>query len=216
VAKRRSNDSVTAVAPSRSSTGVTGSPPSKHVAPPIAAPTSSAFPYVVTGTAFLAVIGLIAIVWSKAVNDPTTKSDLKRSVDSQSTWQPKTDEDRICDRFMLRRRAGDPAAAALLGREPVQPAGEVTEDEAQQMQTDFFLHDPDLQILTIRRGPQAKHGVEYYVLVTHGNVSAPRLSIRLPNGESSSQQRTMTNPDLFVEVRDGKIYGVFSRLHHDR
>jgi hypothetical protein len=151
----------------------------------------------------VAVIGLIAVVGWSASRESGPTTDNKR-------WEPATAEDRVCDQFMKRRKAGDPEASALLGANPVQPEGEVTALEGERLQTDFFLRDPSLQIRGIRRTPE----VGQYVLVTQGNVAAPRLQIRR-NDDVSSEQRTMTNPDLFVEVRDGKIFGIRATLHHD-
>ena len=55
-------------------------------------------------------------------------------------------------------------------------------------------------------------GVEAVHLVAKGNVAAPRLEIQ--DGASlDSEQRTMANPDLTVEVRGGRIVGVEARLH---
>ena len=50
------------------------------------------------------------------------------------------------------------------------------------------------------------------MLYTKGNVSAPTLDVKTETGMEAAQ-RTMANPDLVVEVRNGRIYGVAAHLH---
>jgi hypothetical protein len=119
-----------------------------------------------------------------------------------------SDDEVLCDRFVRLRNAGHAAADALLGRVPVVPDAPVSPEEANRLQTDFFLREP-VEIRTVERAPG---GPPRFVLAAKGNVAAPALSVRTSAGVERSQ-RTMTNPDLVVEVRDGKIYGVRSELH---
>jgi hypothetical protein len=117
---------------------------------------------------------------------------------------------RICKEFRQLKNAGDPAAEALLGRVPAVPDAPVSEEEANRLQTDFFLRQP-LEVLSVS---SHQHGSDHFVLVTKGNVAAPTLPIQTRTGVETSQ-RTMSNPDLLVQVRDGKIYGLAARLHED-
>ncbi len=89
---------------------------------------------------------------------------------------------------------------------PEQP---LSPDEAERLQTTCFLHQ-SLRILSIR--PIASNR---FVLVAKGQVLAPRLQVRTPTGVDRSQ-RTMIDPDLTVEVRDGKIHGVRAEMHSER
>ena len=210
--KRRTNNSVTTAPDSRASTGLRSSPSSNNTAAPAEVPTSSpSFLFIVAGFGFLAVFGLIAVIWSNAANIGERSPTTAKSATKRSTWNPKSEDDLVCDQFMMNRRAGDPAAFALLSREPIEPMGVITEDEAERLQTDYFLHAPDLQMVAIRRGTAAGQ----YVFVTKGNVTAPRLAIRLNDNEISHRQRMMSNPDLHVEVSNGKIYGIRSTLQRD-
>ena len=88
----------------------------------------------------------------------------------------------------------------------------IDEYDADELETDFFLRDPDLKIVSIRYVGEKKFT---HIFVTKGNVAAPRLPIRLRDGELSSHSM-MSNPDLYVYAEDGKIRGVSSRLHSDR
>jgi hypothetical protein len=123
-----------------------------------------------------------------------------------------SEEEMLCARFAKLRNAGDPGATALLGRVPAVPEGPVSPEEANRLQADWFLREP-IEISRVgpdharRAGPAAR-----FVFVTKGNVSAPALQERTPTGVVRSQ-RTMSNPDITVEVRDGKIYGVRPELH---
>jgi hypothetical protein len=131
-------------------------------------------------------------------------------------WQsaPSVDEagqraEAVCLQFIERRNADDPRAHELLGVQPVMPQAPISADEAQRLQTDFFLRG-DLEY----RGVKGERGGKSprFRLSTRGNVTVDTLTIRTPSGTERSQ-RTMTNPDLIVEVRDGKIHGLRAELH---
>lgn len=126
-----------------------------------------------------------------------------------------TDEHLLCVRFANLRNAKDPAADALLGRVPAVPDGPVSSEEVSRLQADYFLREP-VEILRVgperpSRGKPASPTARF-VLVTKGNVAAPTLQERTPTGVERSQ-RTLSNPDVVVEVRDCHIYGVGARLH---
>ncbi len=208
--KRKSNNSVTTARNRNVVTGVTSSPPSSSAIQPEESRWSSGpFLLFIAGFGLLAAIGLIAIAWTVSAADDD-HADPTKPHPKFEKWQVVTAEDGVCDSFMRKRNAADPAADSLLGREPAIPGGVVTETEAECLETDYFLRDI-LKISEIRRTKDAAG----YLFVTQGNVAAPRLAVRRNDGEISSEQRTMSNPDLYVEVRDGKIYGVRSSLHHD-
>jgi hypothetical protein len=119
-----------------------------------------------------------------------------------------TEEELLCDRFARLHNAGDPAAAALLGRVPAVPDAPVTSQEVNRLQADYFLREPiEIRQVGPERGSRGR-----FVFVTKGNVAAPTLPEQTPTGVERSQ-RTMSNPDVVVEVRDGKIYGVRAELH---
>jgi hypothetical protein len=123
--------------------------------------------------------------------------------------QSVTEAERVIDRFVRLTNAGDPAAADLLGPAPAVPKGPVSPGEVGRLQTDYFLREP-VRVVSALPSPGGR-----FVLVVQGNVAAPTLEVRTPTGVERSQ-RTMTNPDLVVEVRDGKIHGVRAELHTGR
>jgi hypothetical protein len=113
----------------------------------------------------------------------------------------------VCALFVERKNAGDPKADDLLGPAPAVPDHPVSRADADRLETDFFLRQ-DFTIDHVRHGKSTGQ----LVLVAKGNVAAPRLEIQ--DGASlDSEQRTMSNPDLTVEVRGGRIVGVEARLH---
>ena len=129
-------------------------------------------------------------------------------------------QDRIIDRFMRLRNAGDPAANLLLGPESAFPDHPVSEDEAERLQADHFLRQ-GLRITTIRRqepfgmsGPPSLPSDQHYLLVTEGNVAAPTLTVQTARGLERSQ-RTMSNPDVEVVVREGRMVALRALLHRD-
>jgi hypothetical protein len=129
-----------------------------------------------------------------------------------------TEDELLCEQFMKLKNAGDPKAADLLGRVPVATDAPLAKADMDRLQTDFFLRDT-IQVLSVTAevnlsGRRAGLPPGCLVLVTHGNVAAPTLTEQTAQGTERSQ-RTMSNPDLIVEVRDGKIYGVRAELHMD-
>jgi hypothetical protein len=124
-----------------------------------------------------------------------------------------TAEDRLCDEFRRLRNAGDPGADELLGRVPAVPAAAVTPEEAGRLETDYFLRTEGLRILEVR-AEAAPEAAPRYRLVTKGSVAAETLTVRTPAGDQRSQ-RTMSNPDLVVEVRGGKLFGVLAEVNMD-
>ena len=206
MAKHRSNDAITSTPPAHTSAGITDTPACSQSVPPSPARRSAvSIGLLLTGIVVVAVIGAGVILWQlddkPAAAPPEPHS--KKYKDS---------DDWVFQRFAELRNAGDPAANALLGRVPAVPDGAIEKDDVESLETSFFLANPDLKIVEVRNTWKK---LETHILVTKGNVSAPRLSIRNRDGEVSNQQRTMSNPDLFVYVRDGKIFGVRSKLHHD-
>jgi hypothetical protein len=121
---------------------------------------------------------------------------------------PVSEDEHICARFVRLKNAGDPAAFDLLGPAPAMPDGPLTLDQADRLETEYFLRQ-DVRFTGAGRDPRTGA----LVLYAKGNVSAPTL--RVTTGEGAENvQRTMSNPDLTVEVRDGRIYGVAAGLHH--
>ena len=47
-----------------------------------------------------------------------------------------------------------------------------------------------------------------YTITTKGSLSSPKLNIRTEAGIDRGVQVHLSSPDLVVEVREGKIYGL--------
>jgi hypothetical protein len=125
-------------------------------------------------------------------------------------WKPESREDRVVDRFVRLRKAGAPAALALLGRRPVFTDRPMRPAEAEALDADYFLRDGGLKVTAIWWGePDGTGGQKpaagRYTLATRGAASTPphRTAPGAPE-----QQRHVFNPELVVEVRDGKVFGV--------
>ena len=124
-------------------------------------------------------------------------------------------------RFRERIEAGDPTAKDLLGPAPVFNDVPVSEAEADARQAEFYLRRPELKILAIYPGEPDAQGKRKatpnrYTLVTKVSGSTPPLRIRNARGEvESPSQLFIINPDLVIEVRDGKIHALRAELHRD-
>jgi hypothetical protein len=115
----------------------------------------------------------------------------------------------LCKEYAALKNAGDPSADQLLATLPAAPPEPISPEQADRFQADCFLYQ-DIRILFVHLGPPNQ-----FVLVTKGNVSAPTLQVRTAKGVDRTQ-RTMVNPDLIVEVRDGRIHGVRAKMHGDQ
>lgn len=118
-----------------------------------------------------------------------------------------TPEEQLCLEFAERKNRGDPRANDLLGPPPVVPATAVTEADAQRLDTEIFLRR-DYRIREVR--PEGSDG-RIVVLVVEGNLMSEPMRV----GTDGLGTRQIVNPDLVVEVRNGKIHGVLAQLHQD-
>jgi hypothetical protein len=125
-------------------------------------------------------------------------------------------EEELCNRFAKMKNAGDAAAVALLGPAPTLPSEPVTPDEAQRLQTEFFLRGTYqvTQVSPWTPPPGCADTPTRFILVTQGSMSADTIPIQTATGVERAN-RVVTHPDLLVEVRDGKIFGVRTDLHKD-
>ncbi len=142
-------------------------------------------------------------------NSPDAPTGAHGPAADATDWSqaPGTAEEQVCVQFLRLKNAGDPAADKLLGPSPLVPTAPVSKAEADRLQTDFFLRQ---DVRVVGAGRDKPTGA--LVLYTKGNVSAPTLDVKTAAGVETAQ-RTMANPDLVVEVRDGRIHGVAARMH---
>jgi hypothetical protein len=152
-------------------------------------------------------VGLVVLVGLLALTSGCTPTPTARVV---------TAEEQLCTQFAKLKNASDPSAAELLGPTPVVPTDPVTPDEAQRVQTEFFLRG-NYQITQVRPWtpvPAAGETLPRFILVTQGSMSSDPIQIKTATGVEK-ENRSLAHPDILVEVRDGKIYGVRTDLHKD-
>jgi hypothetical protein len=137
-------------------------------------------------------------------------------------WKPVTAADRVIDGFARKANAKDREAVGLLGPEAVFDGKPISEQEADARQADYYLRRPELRVITIRSGEPGKKRKkgdpprDVYTLVTKVQGSTPPLTVRNAKGVVESPSRLfIIDPDIVVEVKDGKIHGVRSELRSD-
>jgi hypothetical protein len=118
----------------------------------------------------------------------------------------------VCRKFMRLKNAGDPAANDLLAGKPDVPEEPVSPEEAEQLDAAFMLRD-DFTIAEVRRADGDADGSRF-VLVIKGGVGSERFSVQTLDGPES-RYRAIGNPDILVEVKDGRIHGLKAQIHHD-
>ncbi len=123
----------------------------------------------------------------------------------------------VCREFAQRKNDNDALAAELLGPVPVIPVEPVSQEEADRLDADFMLH-AEFRVKDVRREKSSPSvppsHPRRYVLVVEGRFDTQPLWVRTPQG-SNRQQRSLYNPDIVVEVVDGRLHGVSARLHYD-
>lgn len=170
-----------------------------HIQAPLPA-TASRWPWLIGGVVVLAAIGLGLTL---------ARWDAPAPRDDERNREPViTEEHRLCLRFQSLKNASDPGAMALLDPTPALPSGPVSPEEADHIQADLFLREA----ARVEGVTPDRTGMGRFVLSTKGNVAAPTLEVALPGGKIERSQRTMTNPNIHVEVRNGRIHGVRAAL----
>jgi hypothetical protein len=133
-------------------------------------------------------------------------------VHGTSPPEPDSPELQLCRQFMGLKNAGDPRAAEFLEPAPNVPASPVTQAEAGLLDAQFMLHT-DYEIRGIRAVP-TRDAPPRFVLALHGGGACQELLVR-SGSQVDRIQRVVRDPDLVVEVRDGKLHGLELRLHED-
>ncbi|MFO0926934.1 MAG: hypothetical protein U0736_07805 [Gemmataceae bacterium] len=135
-------------------------------------------------------------------------------------WEPQTEEDWQLDEAVRLLNEGGADRHRLLGPAAVFDDTPVDEAQADARQADFYLRHPKLHITAIRRGEQVRgkqvDRPRTYTLGTKVDGSTPPLRIRTETGRVEAPSRLfMINPDLVVELRDGKVFAVRPELKSD-
>jgi hypothetical protein len=122
-------------------------------------------------------------------------------------------EEALCRRFMELKNARDPRAADLLAPKPDIPNVVASDEEAERLDGALVLHR-DLRIIDVwPEKPDPRHPAPRFVLVTQGSYDR-HFQVATPEGVKS-RSRSLYNPDVVVEVRDGKIIGLQARFHEE-
>jgi hypothetical protein len=125
-------------------------------------------------------------------------------------------EEKVCLAFARLKNGEDSRALDMLGSTPVIPSDPVNPEEAERLQTEFFLRG-NYQVTEVRPRTPLAEGADTpprFILVTQGSMSSDPIQIKTATGVEKVN-RVVTHPDLLVEVRDGKIFGVRTDLHKD-
>jgi hypothetical protein len=167
--------------------------------------------WMLTGIAAAAGGIIVALVMASHLPAPTTEAhgtadkdftaDVRRMADGAQS-----EAAAICLAFQHLKNAGDPKALDLLAPAPREPDGPVTEEEANRINLAVFLRQP-IEIVAIK--PHRKMA-NRFLLVTRGSVVGPVLTV-LPS--TAAANRTIGDPDIIVDVLDGKIHGVRAKLN---
>jgi hypothetical protein len=135
----------------------------------------------------------------------------------QSGDVPALEAARVCRQFAEYKNAGDPKADDLLEPAPELPTEPVSAEEADRLDAQLMLRGQfrvkDVRPLKVR-GRSGSDGASRFVLVAEGGLDSQTFRVRTPTG-SEPHQRILYNPDITVEVRDGKIRGLHAGLHRD-
>jgi hypothetical protein len=124
-------------------------------------------------------------------------------------FRPDPEQERLCRRFMELKNQNDPAAGELLGPAPVVPIEPVSSEEVRRLDAEIFLRR-NCKVVSVRPGSQPGQ----FLIALQGSVDSERIPFNGPNGPDVSF-RSVYNPDVVVEVREGKIHGVRAQLHED-
>jgi hypothetical protein len=125
-----------------------------------------------------------------------------------------TSDQQLCDEFVRLKNDGDARANDLLGPAPVVPTEPVGEAEADRLDAEIILRRP-FRVREARPLPTPSGKSRRFVLWLNGGVASETYPVRTADGKLETGQRFLNNPDVIVEVRDGKIRGVKAQLHED-
>jgi hypothetical protein len=133
-------------------------------------------------------------------------------------WLPARDTpEALVERFARLMQSDRRAALALLGPPAPFDLEPLSEAEAEARASDYFLRLENTHILAVLPGVPDGLGKQrplpdHWTLVTRANGSTPAQRIRTREGISPPRSMTLTNPDIIVEVRQGKLVPVRMEL----
>jgi hypothetical protein len=123
----------------------------------------------------------------------------------------------VLEEFAALKNRRDSRADALLAPLPEVPREPVSSTEAAQLDAQFILHNVYKVKGLVKLIPPTPDLWPHprFVLQLEGGVASEKYTVRTPEGKLEYGQRVLSNPDVVVEMRDGKIYGLYARLHQD-
>lgn len=136
------------------------------------------------------------------------------------TWAPTTEDDNKVDAFIRQRGDNSTGGTALLAPDPrFDENTPVTQKEADAMHAGFFLHRC-AKVIKVRSGePDSESGwlttPNRYTLAVQVTGVTPQLRIKSGEKVDFPSRLSIVDPDIVVEIRDGKIFALRAELHRD-
>jgi hypothetical protein len=132
------------------------------------------------------------------------------------SWSPATPMGLLAD-FAARLKDDPEAARRMLGPAAVFDLEPVSEDEAERRAADFYLRAKGLKVIDVLEGVPDGQGKQVptpgkYTLVTKGLVTTPPQRLKTKTGVDDPRHGNLANPDVIVEIRDGKIVALRTEL----
>jgi hypothetical protein len=124
----------------------------------------------------------------------------------------KSAEGKLCLQFIDEINAGKAPPAERLGPRPSVPDDPVTPEDAARLDAEFILRR-SYRVEDVRPYPAGPNGEPRFLLVLKGGVDSEKMRVRTGEGQIEEGKRILSNPDVIVEVRDGKIYGIKAQVH---
>lgn len=166
----------------------------------------------------LGAMTLVASVWfyTRPVEEPPSPGE-RSSKTVRISWNASTDEDRLVEAFQKARNK-DGKSTLNLAPDPVFDDKPVSEAEAEALQSHYILHRVK-RVVAIRAGEPGK-GTKWlptphrYTLTTKVGVATPKVAVQVGD-RIEAPNLIITNPDIIVEVRNGKIHALRAEIHRE-
>ena len=167
----------------------------------------------------LGAMALVASLW--AYTRPTEKpvsNERRPETVVREALEPTTADDRLVVAFLKARNA-DVKSTLNLAPAPVFDGKPVSEAEGEAMQASYFLHRAR-KIVAIHVGEPGKgeawlNTPNHYTLTTRASGTTPKVAVKVGDRVDTPSELSMLNPDIVVEVRNGKIHALRAELHRE-
>ena len=121
-------------------------------------------------------------------------------------------EGRLCLAFADKVNTEKKVPIDLLGPAPNVPDTPVSPPAGERLDAEFILRD-HYRILEVRPSAKGPDGAPRFLFVLKGAVNSQEFPIRTAEGKIEKGRRSMSSPEVIVEVRDGKLYGIKAQIH---